>query len=570
MPVNFNGQVLIQPQARTAFNYAGLNPPNPVTPNATVLIGPSNQGPNALSLIQSPADILNILGQNSDGANACWLALNPSGETNGANPLYFWNVNPTTQGTLSLANASAVAQITLTTTRWGAAANLIKVAVSAGSSAGYTVVVADDYSGQAVTLSNVVLNVLSIWYSGTGTSPTVSATDSQLTLVATTSDVGGTITFSSGMTAQQLVNQINTFTGWNATLLDPNPLDNVNALFDNVSDVTVGTTSTTSTTLTANVTAVVRALNGPQQSWVTAVRDASATSLATAGTFTYASGGSTGTPSTADWQAAYTALQAQTDVLWVTPITPESSTWMMNDQHCSYMHSLGYGRSGIVGGDAGTSVSTALTNAALFADQYTSYLVNGYTAPALDGSIQTFPPYVAVAALTAMEAGQPLNESLTLKSLHALGLEQTFAVPTVDQLVQGGCLVLKPFDGLYVVTKGQTTAALDPAATSDQIQMSAVNERFVIEKGMNTVLSAFVGQPITSTTASRVQDAVLHYLASVGQNPGALIFQVPKRSQVVVTISGTVISVTAPASPTLPADFVLALLTVTQDTAVAA
>lgn len=96
MPVNFNGQVLIQPQARTAFNYAGLNPPNPVTPNATVLIGPSNQGPNALSLIQSPADILNILGQNSDGANACWLALNPSGETNGANPLYFWNVNPTT------------------------------------------------------------------------------------------------------------------------------------------------------------------------------------------------------------------------------------------------------------------------------------------------------------------------------------------------------------------------------------------------------------------------------------------------------------------------------------------
>lgn len=570
MPTNFNGQVLIQPQARTAFNYSGLTPPNPATPHATVLIGESNQGPNALTLIQSPADIINNLGQNSDGANACWLALNPSGETNGANPLYFWNTNPTTQGTLSLMSSGAVAQIALTTTRWGADADLIKVAVSAGSSAGYTVTVADDYSGGSITLSNVALNVLSVWYSGTGTTPTVSATDSLITLTAVTADVGGTITLTASMTAQQLVNQINTFTGWNATLLDPNPQDLVTALLDNVSDVAVGTTSTTQTTLTANVAAVVRALNGPAQTWVTAVRDASATSLATTGLFAYASGGTTGASTTTTWQAAYTALQAKTDVLWVTPISPTESYWVMNDQHCSYMHGLGYGRSGIVGGASGTSVSAALTNAGLLASQYTSYLVNGFTAPALDGTVTTFPPYVAVAALTGMEAGQPLNEALTLKSIHASGLEQTFSVPVIDQLVQGGCVVLKPFNGTYVVTKGQTTAALDPSATSDQIQMSAVNERFVIEEGMNLVLSSFIGQPITPSTAARVQDAVLNYLSGVATNPGAIIFQAPTRNQVVVTITGTVISVTAPASPTLPADYALALLTVTQDTAVAA
>ncbi len=570
MPVNFNGQVLIQPQARTAFNYAGLTPPNPATPYATVLVGESNQGPNALTLIQSPADIINNLGQDSDGANACWLALNPSGVTNGANPLYFWNVNPTTQGTLNLMSAGATTQIVLTTTRWGADADLIKVAVSAGSTAGYTVTVADDYSGGAATLSNVALSVLSLWYSGTGTSPTVSVTDSLLTLTATTADTGGTITLTASMTAQQLVNQINTFTGWNATLLDPNPQDLVAALFDNVSDVAVSTTSTTPTALTANVTAVVRALNGPTQTWVTAVRQADATALATTGLYAYASGGTTGAATTATWQAAYTALQAQTDVLWVTPISPSSSYWLMNQAHCQYMHGLGYGRSGIVGGDSGTTVSTALTNAALLVSQYTSYLANGFTAAALDGTVTTFPPYVAVAALTAMEAGQALNESLTLKPVTASGLEQTFAVPVVDQLINGGCVVLKPFNGTYVVAKGQTTAALDPSATSDQIQMSAVNERFVIEQGVNLVLSAFVGKPITSTTASRVRDAVLNYLSGIATNPGAMIFQAPTRSQVVVTISGTVISVTAPASPTLPADYALALLTVSQDTAVAA
>ena len=55
----------------------------------------------------------------------------------------------------------------------------------------------------------------------------------------------------------------------------------------------------------------------------------------------------------------------------------------------------------------------------------------------------------------------------------------------------------------------------------------------------------------------------------IAQNPGALIFQAPKKSQVMVTTSGTIITVTAPASPTLPADYALATLTVSVETKVA-
>ncbi len=568
MSTNFNGQTLIQPQARTAFNTTALAPQTTAqaAPHTTVLIGPANQGPNQLVTIGSIADIQNNLGIDSDLANAAALALNPA-PSGGANPLKVWNVNPTTQGTLSLMSSGAVAQIALTTTRWGAAADSIKVAVSTGSTAGYTVTVADDYSGESITLPNLALNVLSIWYSGTGTTPTVSATDSTLTLTAATSDVGGSISLISGMTAQQLVNQIGTFAGWNATLLDPNPNDLVAALFDNVSSVAVGTTSATATILTANITAVVRALNGASQPWVTAVREADATTLATTGTFTYATGGSTGTATTTDWQDAYTGLQAETDVLWVVPVSSNASYWTMNQAHCQLMRSYGYGRSGAVGGALGTTVTEALANVQSLATRYTDYVVAGLQGTNLQGQATTFAPYIVAAQVAGAQAGLSLNESLTLKPFNATGLEQAFAYPVVDQLVQGGCLVFKVVNGHYVLAKGQTTAAINTSATADDVQMNAVNETFVVEYNLNAILNQFVGQPIVATTTAQVRSAVFQYLKSVGSGANALINGYPAPSQIQVTITGTVISIQAPASLTLVADFVTTLLSASVETA---
>ncbi len=572
MSTNFNGQVLTQPQARTQFNGTALVPASPAqpAPHTLVLIGPANQGPNALQTITSVSDIQTMLGIDSDLANAAALALNPSPSTGGANPLKVWNVNPTTQGTINLQSSGAVTQIALTTTRWGQAANYIKVAVSAGSLAGYTVTVADDYSGGSVTLHDQALNVFAVWYSGTGTSPTVTVTDSAVTLTATTSDTGGTIDLTSNLTVSQLVSQINALSGWNATVLDPNPDDLAHALMDNVASVAVGTTSATATTLTANITAVVRGLSGPAQTWVTAVREANATALATTGAYTYATGGSTGSATTTNWQAAYTALQAETDVLWVVPVTSESTIWAMNQAHCQLMDGQGYGRSGVVGGDSGTTVSQAQTNAAGLASAYTSYLVNGLQGTNLQKQAVTFAPYLVAAQVAGLMAGQALNQSPTLKALNATGLEQTFASSSIDTLINSGCLVLKVYNGQYVIAKGQTTAALNPNATVDQVQMQAVNEVFTLEYGLNSLLSAYVGQPITSTTAAEVQSDVYRYLKTKAAAPTPILQSAPALASIQVTISGTVISVAAPASPTIGADFVLTTLSASVDTAQAA
>lgn len=430
MAITFNGAVLTQPQARTAFAGQGLSvaPPAHPAPHTLAVLGPADQGTNAWVSVATASDIVTHFGVTGDLAQALALCLAPvAGLATAAAPIKAYNVNPTTVASGTMQSAGAVTQVTLTTIRSGAAANQIKWAVSAGTTVGYKVTLGDDYSGVVMApQDNISLAVLSIWYSGTGTSPTVSTTDTSLTVAATTSDVGGTVSFSAGTTVQQVVNQINQFAGWNAALLDPNPSDLATALLDNISSVVVGTTSATATTVSANVTAVVRYLNSGTNPWVTAVRAAGATSLATTGLWVYASGGSTGTATTATWQAAYTALQADTDVAWVVPVSPSATEWAANDAHCQYMHSLGYGRTGVVGGAAGTTLAAAQSAIqGLAYSPYTAYLANGVQDLNAAGQVVTYAPYLSAARVAAMQSVLPLNEALTLKPIQALGLEQT-------------------------------------------------------------------------------------------------------------------------------------------------
>jgi hypothetical protein len=148
-------------------------------------------------------------------------------------------------------------------------------------------------------------------------------------------------------------------------------------------------------------------------------------------------------------------------------------------------------------------------------------------------------------------------------------LEQTFAPAVLDQLIQGGCVVLKPYNGAFVVAKDQTTAALNPIATVLQVQTQAIAEVAVLTYGLNVVLNAFVGQPITATTAAQVQTAVYNYLQAQAQGSNALIQTAPAMGDITVTITGTVITVQAPATPVVAADFVLTTLAASVDTAAA-
>ena len=577
MPTTFNGQVLIQPQVRAAFNTTALTPlvtPSP-SPHTLVLIGPSPEGPNSLVTVTSPATVTAALGpstvdlpasQVNQLADAALLALNPSPDTTGAAPLQVWNVNPTTTASATLADASAVAQISGSTTRWGTPANNIKWSVATGSTSGYSLTIADDQSGDSYTANNLALTPGTIAYTGTElTDVTITVTDTSATVSAgATPSAVFSVSFTTAATVAQFANQVNQQADFVFTVSDPNPNDPTEALFDNVTGVAV---TSAATALTANVTAVVRWINSGAQPLVTATRAANATSLATPGTFAYFAGGTTGTAANSDWQDAYTALQAQSDVLWVVPISPSSTIWAMNQAHCALMHSLGHGRSGAVGGSANTAVADAVSAAASLASRYTQYIWQGWQQATATGATITYPPNVVAAAHAAMHAGQPLDQSTTFVRVNAIGLDQTAAPPVIDQLVQAGVVVVRPQQGGFVVVKDQTTAAVNPTATADAVQAQAVNETFAIEALIQQALQVFVGKPITTTTAARVQSTLATLFQTLATPPHPLIFTAPSLANIGVAIDGTVISVQAPVSPTLVADFVTVLLSASVDTA---
>lgn len=568
MSTTFDGQTLIRPQARTRFNTSALVPnlPVPPSPHRTVLVGPATGGPNSLVDITTLNDITSQLDSTSDLAEAAALALRY-----GATPLSVWNVNPTTQATLTApASSGSAAAISGTTTLWGTPANQIALSLATGTTAGYQASVFNGNTGQEISANNLALTPATVAYTGsTLTDVTITVTDTSASVSAgATPSAVFSVSFADYPTVAQAVAYINQQAGFAATVTDPNPNDPTTALFDSVTAVAV---TSGGVSLTANVTAVVNWLNSGAQPWLTATRGTNPPGLATPGTYTYAAGGTTGAAATSDWQAAYTGLQNEPDVLWVAPITTSSSYWAMNTAHCQFMHQLGFGRSGIVGGSLDTTVANAISAAASLNSRYAAYLVQGVTDTNLAGVVTTFAPNVALGAILGLQSSLPLDQSLTNKTLRtAQGLDQRFSPPVQDQLIQAGCLVLNDTRGVVSVVKGQTTAAVSPTATADAVQWSAVNETFVAEARMNATMQAFVGKPITSTTvAAQVQHAILLTLQTLATAPHAILFAAPTLAQIVVTITGTVITATAPASPVLPADFVTVMLSASVDTAAA-
>lgn len=567
MPTTFDGQVLTRPQARTRFNTEALVPnlPTPPTPHRTVLIGPATGGPNSLVDVASLNDITSQFDDTSDLAQAAALALRY-----GANPLSIWNVNPTAQATLTLtASSGSAAAVSGTTALWGTPANQVAVSVATGTTNGYQVSVLNGNTGQTLSANNLALSPLSVAYTGsalTSVTITVSDTSASVSAGATPSAVFS-VDFATAATVTQVAAAINQQTDFVATVTDPNPQDASAALFDSVTSLAV---TSSAVPLAANVTAVVRWLNGGAQPWITATRGANPPGLATPGTWVYAAGGTTGTAATSDWQAAYTGLQNEPDVLWVAPVSTSSTYWQMNQAHCQLMHQSGFGRSGVVGGSLNTTVANALSAAASLDSRYSAYLVQGISDTNLANAPTTFAPNVALGALLGLQSSLALDESLTNKPLiTATGLDQVFAPPVQDQLIAGGCLILNSVRGTVTVVKGQTTAAVNPTATVDAVQWNAVNETFVLEAQMNAAMQQFVGKPIVPTTAAQAQHAVQNVLKDAATPPHQIVFVAPSLAQVAVSITGTVISVTAPASVVVAADFVTVLLSASVDAAAA-
>ncbi len=561
-----NGQYMVTPQATVNVNDSALLAPASAPGYGLLLIGPATDGePQTAITLSSPSQAVNVL-KGGDLLQGVLNAFNPSNEVEGPGSITVIRPEQATQSTVTVDNATGgTAAMDLTTTSYGAESILSKVQITAGAP-GYNVTMGTDFTGpggQTYSPSSdqdIALSVLSIYYSGTGTSPTYTVSDTGLVLTATTSDIGGTITFTSTMTVQQLVNQINALAGWNATVLDPNTTDLVQALFDNVATAAaVGTTSATATTLYANVTAVVRWINAVG-TFFTAVRQANAASLITSSSYLYAAGGTTPTAANSDWQNAYTLAQSLTGIDIVCPVIGSASIWTMNDAHCHYMSSLGQPRRGYVGDVTGQTVAQEITNAQALNSNRTSLVWPGSKGVDYNGNATTFASYIVAAQVAGMRSGAQIPGKITATSLVSQGLETTLSPAQVAQLNAAGIASLKNSQTGNVELSWDRTTWLQTTAY-DKVENLTGMALDIVATALNGVLKQFVGQPVTASLLGHIKGEMLAELNNFYQL--GFLSAAPASSAITLSANGQVVSGSANVQVIVPGNYIVVTLNAT-------
>ncbi len=561
-----NGQYMVTPQAAVTVNDSALLAPASAPGYGLLLIGPATDGePQTALTLSSPSQAVNVL-KGGDLLQAALNAFNPSDEVTGPGSIIVIRPEQATQGTATIDNATGgTAAVDLTTTSYGAEADLTKILITAGTP-GYNVTMGTDFTGpggQTYTSAanqDIALSVLSIYYTGTGTTPTYTVTDSELALTATTSDIGGTISFTSTMTVQQLVNQINALAGWNATVLDPNAGDLVTALFDNVSTSTaVGLTSATAVTLYANVTAVVRWINAAGVFW-TAVRQANAASLITSSTYVYAAGGTTPAPVNGDWQNAYTLAESVPNINIVSPVIGSASIWAMNDAHCQYMASIGQARRGYVGDILGQPLATEITDTQALNSGRTSLVWPGSKGTDYNGNQKTFAPYIAACQVAGMRAGTPVPGKITATSLVSRGLETSLSPAQVAQANAAGIACLRTSASGTVELSWDRTTWLQNSAY-DKVENLTGMALDIVTTALNALLKTFVGQPVTLSLLGHIKGEMLAELNNYYQQ--GFLAAAPSASSVTLTANGQIVSGSASVQVIVPGNYIVVALNAT-------
>jgi hypothetical protein len=532
-----------------------------------LLIGPANDGvPNTPLTFTSPSQAIAAL-NTGPLLQAVVNAFAASTHAPVVNQLQVIQVNPLTQATSSIPGLGSAPALALTTTHYGAPANTSQWQLTAGTLLGYQfsqqLLAAQAGGGTypTVTQDNIGLNALALWYTGTGTDPTVTVTDSAFTVTATTSDTGDTIDLSSSLTLTQLAQQVSALAGWNATVTANNAQQTTAAFFDNVSAVAVSTSSTAPTAITAHGFALA-AYFAANPVYFTGTRPANCGALTTSATYTVASGATSPAATTTNWQAAYTTAQSASDIGVVTPIAASTAIWDMNDAHCHYMRTLGIGRIGYVGDALGALLATEQQNAATLNSDRTSLAWPGLQGVDYNGNPTTFAAYESTAPqLASMRAAGVPSTALTGQTLNATGLELPVNSATAGQATSAGVLAIYSDQ----TTGNAPTIAWDrttwqASTPANKIENAMMIETDLVVATFQAVAAPFIGPSATAASVGDLQEDLYSAAKDLYQNQGILVVE-PQLSDFALSASNGVISGTATVQIGQPTNYVA--LTVT-------
>jgi hypothetical protein len=597
MPVFFNGQRIVTPQAVSFIDDSAMENQNIVQSAGVVAIigrgDDANSGgkPQSPLTFSDPATAQRVLREGSL-LDAVLRAFGP-GTSGGAGTVVAYRVNSATQSTGTLIDTTAgtpLTAIALTSRDYGAYTARTSISVSTpGSGLGKNIVVAlDAYS---VSGFNIGYGALKIQYTGTGSAATLSVTPTGITTAITGAPADNVaFTFAAYPTLDSLMNAfLNTGKYTASIAYSSGVLLNIdaNGLPSSFRDAPVASTildaqtvadiKTTPATLRADVQAATDWLNQTAGFLVSATRTPGTLGLANTvgsvrltGGLNYASGSA---PITSDWQNCLTSLQ-NVEAHLIVPLTGDASVHAMVQTHVNLMSVVqqGYGRRermGIVGGNWGetpTSTVNAATRAAAFQDSRMVVVAPGIVdfSPTT-GQLVNMAPYQLAPQIAGLIAGLPVAEAITRRYIRATGVEQASQFPLAQLtqaereawLLSGVCVIEQvPNRGTRVV-QGVTTWTGDFNYVRREISVRRAADWVArsVREDCDSLLVGQSGSPALLNRAVTVVSGVLRRLTVDGVIVGGP--NSPSFRNIIVSIQGDVLRVDFECSPAIPANYVL-------------
>ena len=557
MSVFFNGRLIVTPAVASQINDQALSNTNPNVGNKAVLIGRSVGGqPNTPLTFQSPEDAAATLisGDLLDGIRA---AFDPSGETAGPSQVVVIRVNPATQSSLALLDSGGNTAINLQSSGYGAYTTQDNIKVEAGTVSGLKVTA--KLGGNYYVGDNLGRSPFTVNYTGANASASMTIAGSSITLASPTGTTVKTIDLTQFPTVQQVVDVINTVTGFTAAVTGG--YGGTAALLG-LDFVTAQDVKTTTFAVQANLQAVIDWINSPAEPLLVATRGSTAGLPPVTIGQTYLSGGSDGTVTNTNWSNALTVLQTVSDIYWVCALTSDASIHAMVDTHCNFMSNVaGKERRQIAGMACGTTDLQAEAEALSLNSPRTGLVHLGVYLDNAAGALTLYPGYITAALLAGMFSGVNPGTALTNKTIKVQGIERKVRNPAdTDALITGGVLAIEYTPTGYRVVRSNSTWLGDTKFNKVEFSVGWAADFAV--RSVREALQSYIGQKGTYLTVRQALETVKTVLGIMAQpEPQGLAVLAgdaanPAYKNLRGSLTGDVLAVSFDCSPVIPVNYI--------------
>ena len=419
--------------------------------------------------------------------------------------VYCMRVNNGTQSSLTL-KSGGTNLLKLKSWDWGVHTNQLKMMVADGTIAN-SKKISVAYKDTTGTVDNIINAALSVEYYGDGQNPTVTVGANSISFAAQTipedeSDPEPTdtltVSFEDFATLDSLIIRINDSGIWQATIIGNNAeLPSVS--LDTVASVSIGDTGTT---LYANYTAFIAALESIQ--FIGSIENLAVSTRVTPENtdgYEYFTGGTVGSYSIAQWQAALTALEVEDVQIIATPST-DASVHALISTHCTSMSDVIHRkeRTAILGGSVGMTDEAAKTTGLGMNNRLISFCCdNPVKINIVTGKTETISGAMLGVMLAAMESAMSPNTPLTFKALNVLGFAKIRTIGNITDLIKAGIMVCNANPenlSEYICIRALTTFQGDDLINNER---SMVREDLFMNRDLRAQFKPVIGTAGIST-----------------------------------------------------------------------